>query len=161
MTGADGKSFFADAMLGRLARWLRVMGYDCAYERHIDDALLARRALAEDRVILTRDRLLCERRAVRGRFLFIEADGIDEQVAQVREAFGIDASRFLTRCLRCNLLLEEVSKDAAAPLVPAYVRDTQERFLRCPGCERTYWGGTHRARMREEVGRLLAPKTQR
>jgi len=155
VTGAREKRFFADAMLGRLARWLRVMGYDCAYESSIDDGILAARAVAEDRVILTRDKLLCERRAAQGRFLFIKADGIDAQVRQVREVFGIDAARFLTRCLRCNLPLEEVSKDAARPAVPAYVRDTQERFLRCPGCGRTYWGGTHKARMREEVARLL------
>jgi len=156
VTSLHDVRFFADAMLGRLARWLRVMGYDCAYVSNIDDAEFARRAAAEDRIILTRDRLLCERRAVRDRFVFITSDMLNAQVAQMRSAFGLDASGFLTRCLRCNILLEVLQKEAVVPSVPAYVSRTQERFSCCAGCGRIYWGGTHKERMREEVERLLS-----
>lgn len=149
------KRFFADAMLGRLARWLRTMGYDCEYEAHIDDRILIERAINEDRAILTRDTLLAVRRAARGRVLLIKANSVNEQVSEVKAAFGIDAASFLARCLRCNRLLEEISKDAAAQSVPAYVHDTQERFLRCQGCGRIYWACTHISLMREDVDRLL------
>lgn len=156
MTGPGGiLRFFADAMLGKLARWLRTMGYDCEYEAHIDDRALIERAINEDRMILTRDTLLAVRRAARDRVLLIKANGVNEQMREVKDVFKINAAGFLTRCLRCNLPLEEISKEAAQQSVPAYVRDTQERFSRCHGCGRTYWAGTHISLMREEVDRLL------
>lgn len=156
MTGHERiPRFFADAMLGRLARWLRTMGYDCEYEAHIDDSLLIARAVNEDRMILTRDTLLAVRRAARDRVLLIKANGVAEQMGEVEEAFKIDAAGFLTRCLRCNLPLEEITKEAAAQAVPVYVFDAHERFSRCQGCGRTYWPGTHISMMRKEVDRLM------
>lgn len=155
ITLAHKRGFFADAMLGRLARWLRVMGYDCAYENRIDDRVLVERAVSEDRVILTRDTLLGERKAAQGRVFFVKGNTIEEQVRGVREAFTIDSNCFLTRCLRCNLKLQEAQKESVKAVVPAYVFETQAYFSRCPGCGRIYWNGTHKDGMRVEVERLL------
>ncbi|OGQ51955.1 MAG: hypothetical protein A3J24_01895 [Deltaproteobacteria bacterium RIFCSPLOWO2_02_FULL_53_8] len=142
-------------MLGRLARWLRTMGYDCEYDSRIEDDALIARANKDDRVILTRDTRLAARRVARGRTLLIRANGLDEQVREVKEAFVIDAAGLLTRCLRCNTPLEEMPKEAAMRSVPAFVYDTQESFSRCHSCGRIYWAGTHIDTMKREVDRLL------
>ncbi len=147
--------FFADTMLGRLARWMRIMGYDVEYEPSIDDDEIIRRALEEGRIILTRDTLLARRRAIRGRFVFIKGDHLREQLHQIVERFGMEEERFLTRCLRCNLLLVDVVKEAVRDSVPPYVYTTQERFSACPGCGRIYWAGTHRDHMMRELSLLF------
>ncbi|MEE9613957.1 MAG: Mut7-C RNAse domain-containing protein [Thermodesulfobacteriota bacterium] len=145
--------FFADSMLGKLTLWLKIVGHDVAYERTIDDTELIRRAGAEGRVVLTRDTLLIKRRWVREEknHLFIESDSFREQLKQVVEAYGLDRERFLTRCLRCNLLLEDIEKGSIEGRVPPYVYSTQEEFSTCPSCGRLYWAGTHRERMEREL----------
>jgi uncharacterized protein with PIN domain len=148
------KKFFADSMLGKLALWMRVLGFDVAYERAIEDAELVKRALKERRTILTRDTLLVLRRWVRDNHLFIESDHLTDQLSQVLSVYGMDPASFLTRCLRCNIPLEEIGRDTVEKKVPAYVYKTQKRFLTCPGCARVYWAGTHRDEMLKEVARI-------
>lgn len=147
--------FFADSMLGKLARWMRTMGYDVEYSSGIDDSELLIRAASEGRTILTRDTLLMRRRAARGRAVFIESDEIGEQLRQVAALFPIGKDKLLTRCLRCNALLEELAKDAAKEKVPPYVFETQNDFSTCPACKRVYWGATHKKRMLDDLKRLL------
>jgi uncharacterized protein with PIN domain len=148
--------FIADAMLGRLARWLRVMGYDVEYHAMIGDDELMARSERTGRLILTRDTLLAKRKRVRGNCFFVEGDHFRDQLRQVVRAFDLDPfARFLTRCLECNVPLGEMERGEAEALVPPYVFATQERFLQCPSCARLYWGGTHRERMKEELGRML------
>lgn len=154
MNGAPPR-LMADAMLGKLARWLRTLGYDCAFEPDISDDDLIKRATDEGRVILTRDTLLIQRRAARGRTIFIESDIVADQLKELSKRFEINASGFLTRCLRCNTSLEPMDKEAARDKVPPYVFATQERFSICKRCSRIYWGGTHRARMMEAIERML------
>src|SRR4051794_14253094 len=91
---------FADAMLGALARWLRMLDLDVAYDPSLDDPALVERAVAEDRVILTRDRRLVERRLARNHLL-IRSESVDEQVRQVIDELGVrpDPERLLCRCL--------------------------------------------------------------
>ena len=113
------------------------------------------RATDEGRVILTRDTLLIERRAVRGRTIFIESDRVADQLKELSKRFEINAGGFLTRCLRCNEPLQPMDKDAARGKVPPYVFATQERFSVCTRCSRIYWGGTHRARMMEAIESML------
>lgn len=139
----------ADGMLGRLARWLRLLGYDTAYEANADDLDLARRARAEGRVLLTRDRALAGRRGLRT--LLIASERLEEQVHQVRQALGPPPSPALSRCSLCNLPLTPVEPEEIADQVPPYVLQTQERFSRCPGCGRVYWAGTHVAHMRQQM----------
>jgi hypothetical protein len=134
--------FVCDAMLGRLCKWLRLVGYDCRYADVSDDELVAL-AGAEKRVVLTRDTSLVRRRDL-GAHLFIRHDHVQDQMKQVAEVFGIDLeARAGTRCLRCNVALEGLAREAAAGRVPPYVWRTQENFWRCPSCARVYWPGTH------------------
>lgn len=149
------QKFFADAMLGKLARWMRVLGYDVAYESDIEDAELVDRAVKEDRLILTRDTLIVKRRKARDRSVFIESDSVSDQLRQVVDAYNIPQELFLTRCIRCNSLLEDVDKPSIKDRVPPYVYATQETFSACLSCGRVYWAGTHREMMRLDIERLL------
>jgi uncharacterized protein with PIN domain len=137
--------FLADNMLGRLAIWLRLLGYDTAYHHDATDAQLARIARAENRVLLTRDVELTRRRGVRA--VLIESEQMEEQLRQVFHALNLTAREAFSRCAECNSVLEEVSKESVRGQVPPYVFHTQERYRRCPRCARIYWRGTHWARM--------------
>jgi uncharacterized protein with PIN domain len=147
--------FFADAMCGRLARWLRVLGYDVAYEAEIGDEELVRRAVEEDRAILTRDRRLPEEWRVSAVHVLRSESGA-EQLREVVEAFGLrEGMRPFSRCSRCNTPLEEVRSGEVRDRVPARVLAQHDRFRRCPSCGRIYWSGSHTARMRRVLHRLL------
>ncbi|HKV09434.1 MAG TPA: Mut7-C RNAse domain-containing protein [Thermoanaerobaculia bacterium] len=154
-TSSPPPKLFADAMLAALARWLRVLDVDVAYDPALDDPELVERAVAEGRTILTRDRKLTERRLARNHIL-IRSDNVDEQVRQVLEELGIrpDLGRLLGRCLLCNLPLEAIEAEAARGRVPPYVARTQEEFRACPGCGRIYWRGTHVDRMARRLARM-------
>jgi len=146
---------FADAMLGGLARWLRTLGLDVAYDPALDDAELVELAAREGRVILTRDRKLVERRLAR-RHLLIASDQVGEQLRQVlgELAIAVDPSRVLSRCLRCNAPLVELEAELALPRVPPFVARTQTQFRECPSCRRVYWPATHAKRMRQRLAAL-------
>jgi uncharacterized protein with PIN domain len=143
---------FADAMLGALARWLRALGLDVAYNPSLDDPALVDFSVAEGRTILTRDRRLTERRLARNHIL-IESDDVAEQVRQVLETLGVtpEPGRLLGRCLRCNQPLAEIDPEEARAQVPPWVARTQHEFRACPECGRIYWPGTHASRMRERL----------
>ena len=150
------RKFIADAMLGRLARWLRIMGYDTEYFPAIADAELVERGESGGRLILTRDTLLIRRRRARHNSFLVEGDHFRDQLRQVVLVFGLDPlGRFLTRCLECNTPLCDIDRESVGDLVPSYVLGTQERFQVCPSCHRLYWGGTHRERMREALQAIL------
>jgi uncharacterized protein with PIN domain len=144
-------------MLGRLARWLRILGYDTSYEAHVEDAVLVRRALEEQRVILTRDRTLPEEFRVPA-LVLVEAERPDEQLRELVRRFRLDTEgRLFTRCSRCNAGLESVARDKVAGRVPPRVLRDHDRFKRCPGCGRIYWEGSHTDRIRNAIRRVLAP----
>jgi uncharacterized protein with PIN domain len=154
--GSDPR-FFADAMLGRLARWLRILGYDTRYEAHVDDAALVRGALRENRVILTRDRGLPEEFRVRS-LVLVESERPQDQLRELVTRFQLDTEgRLFTRCSRCNAALESVSRQQIAERVPQRVFRDHDRFKRCPGCERIYWEGSHVDRIRQAIRSALAP----
>jgi uncharacterized protein with PIN domain len=142
----------AAGMLGRLARWLRLLGYDTAYDNSAADVELARRARAEGRVLLTRDRELANRRGLR--VLLIQSEALEEQVQEVRTALGPPPHPPLSRCAVCNTALATIAPDEIADRVPPYVLRTQTEFQHCPGCERVYWPGTHLHKMRERLKHL-------
>lgn len=148
--------FIADAMLGKLARWLRVMGCDVEYFPAIDDRELVARAERSGRLILTRDTLLVRRRRARENHFFVRGDDYRDQVRQVAAAFAIDPFvHFLSRCLECNTPLMDVAREEVAEQIPPYVFATHKDFQRCPACGRVYWRGTHRVRMAEELKRMV------
>lgn len=132
-------------MLGSLAKWLRILGYDTAYDNRIEDDEIIARCRQEQRVALTRDRRLTQRSPLPG-CLLIEREELFEQIREVLQAIGheIDLKRLLTRCLECNAPLQTVAKEEILHQVPTYVFKTHSHFKRCPGCQRIYWGGTHR-----------------
>jgi uncharacterized protein with PIN domain len=153
--------FLADCNVGRLARWLRVLGYDAAYESKIADPELVARALAEGRVLLTRDVDLTQRRVIANGTLpavLLRTDRVEDQLRQVIEEVGLAVPDLdengLTRCLECNAELELREKGQLAHLLPPHVRATQQRFSQCPRCERVFWPGTHWQRMRARIAAL-------
>ena len=145
--------FAADRMLGKLAKWLRIMGQDVIYGQHLSGYGLIRAARAENRLILTRDRGLKKKQPPD--FLFIESDHYREQLRQVIKACGLRAmDNAFTRCLECNILLEPRSKPSVEKIVPPYVLATQEKFSWCPQCHHVYWPATHHQSMLEELKNL-------
>lgn len=154
-SGSERPRFIADAMLGRLARWLRTLGYDTAYDDAIADAELVRRAFTEGRLILTRDRRLFDEWRIEGGLL-VQADGPLEQLREVVEAFDLlPPGRLFTRCRVCNGVLEVVERETVADRVPPRVGARARGFAVCPDCGRVYWEGTHTERMREVLARVF------
>ena len=150
--GAEVK-FAADRMLGRLAKWLRVLGCDVIYGPHLSGYGLIRAARAEQRLILTRDRRLKQKQPPA--FIFIESDHHREQLRQVIRECGVEfANRLFSRCLECNTLLQVRPKESVEQLVPAYVFATQKYFSWCSRCRRVYWPATHQQKMAEELKKI-------
>jgi len=147
-----GIKLLVDAMLGRLAKWLRILGYDTAYLADTDDFAVMRLARAEDRLILTRDRGLARRRGVRA--LLVSGESLEEQLRQVCGVLGLPAEGAFSRCPVCNQALMDATPEQVATGVPGYVQRTQECFSFCGGCNRIYWRGTHWQRMAAFVSRL-------
>lgn len=148
--------FVVDAMLGRLARWLRLLGHDTLYDPSAEDRELARCAAATGRILLTRDRGLLARRLVT-RGVLVEHDDLAGQLRQVSAACGLalDPARCFTRCPSCNAETVDAAPEAVSGRVPPYVLRTHERFRACPGCGRVYWAGTHRDAALRRLGRML------
>jgi uncharacterized protein len=143
--------FLADVMVGKLARWLRVLGIDVAYSNKYRDDEIIEIARSEGRIVLTRDAGLVSRR-VNVLFVMIESDDYREQVQQVIQKFSLNEFAVFTRCLECNVLLEPVSKESVFERVPPYVYLTQEHFALCPSCNRVFWHGTHADQMLRRIG---------
>jgi uncharacterized protein with PIN domain len=141
-------------MLGRLATWLRLAGFDAAYENEASDLELARRARAEGRALVTRDHELADRRGLRT--LLIHSENLDEQFHEVLGAFPLDIARRRARCALCNEPLEAVDADEIADRVPPYVSRTYTEFQRCPACRRVYWPGSHHVAIERQLRRFLA-----
>ena len=140
----------ADAMLGRLAKWLRIMGYDTLYDVLWDDPELVRIARRENRVLLTRDRELARRRNVRVQL--VDSERIDEQLVQLSRDLGIVFTPSFSRCAICNAELEVIPRDRAWGQVPPYVFVVHTEFRLCPACNRFYWRGSHWKRMQDLIG---------
>jgi uncharacterized protein with PIN domain len=139
--------FLADAMLGGLARWLRILGYDAEWEPQIDDRELVRRGLAEQRWVLTRDRRLAESGWTDNLLLIASDDPLD-QLREVARRVPLSAARIFTRCSRCNRRLQKLSAEEAARLRPPAVTGP---LRRCPECGRLYWQGSHTERMVQRI----------
>lgn len=146
--------FIADVMLGRLAKWLRIVGCDVVYDNSISDDHLINRALREDRIILTRDSRMVQRRKAK-KHILIESDFLIEQLKQVFRQANIHLrARLFTRCLSCNRRLKTISKENIKDRVPPYVYKTQEKFSVCPTCDKVYWAGTHKDKILRELTKL-------
>jgi hypothetical protein len=130
----------ADATLGQLARWLRLLGYDTRYAEG-NAHRIAYLARSGDRVLLTMDRMLSKRRGLQT--VLITSHSLDAQIARVIESVGAMPKGAAPRCMACNAPLHEITSDAASDRVPPYVARTHDVFNCCPKCGRIYWKGSH------------------
>jgi 16S rRNA (cytidine1402-2'-O)-methyltransferase len=143
-------------MLGRLAKWLRLFGYDTVYYRQIDDNQLINIAISQRRVLLTRDTLLLKRKPInRGlvKAILIEGDYYLDQLYQLISLLDLKTD-LLPRCSVCNQVLKEISSEKVRDKVPAYVFRTQNKFFNCSSCSRIYWSATHWQKISEVKGEL-------
>jgi hypothetical protein len=151
-------TFIVDANAGKLAKWLRMMGYDTLFFSDIDDGHLVDIALKEGRVVLTRDTQIARRRpAVNGQLKVIltRSDDPEEQLRQVVGELNLDCHlKQFTRCLECNRSLAPRSREEVADIVPPYVFRTQHQYMQCPSCLRVYWQGTHWQGMKKALQKV-------
>ncbi len=151
--------FIVDSNAGKLAKWLRMMGYDALFFEGSDDSEMVAIALREGRVILTRDTQIMKRRLItsgRLKAILIESDEPERQMRQVIETLNLDCqSGMFTTCLECNQRLVEINKQQVKDLVPPYVFQTQNQYVECPACHRIYWRGTHWQAMAKKLGKFI------
>jgi len=145
--------YLCDQMLGTLAKWLRIFGFDTFYANsEMQDSELIDISKKEKRVLVTRDKDLLRRaRKEKLRVIEIDSTHIDEQIKKVICQEEIDQTKVLSRCILCNSLLEEIEKEEVEKNVPRRVFDCNEKFWFCPNCKKLYWKGTHYENMIRKV----------
>jgi len=152
--------FIADNNVGKLARWLRLIGYDTVLLKQKDDAQMIKIALDDNRMILTKDAQFMKRRLVTSgalKTLHIEQDTPEVQVQEAVESLSLDYDfKPFSRCLECNQVLVARDKQDAKDFVPARVFGTQTQYTQCPACHRVYSPGTHWQAMRRKLKDLQA-----
>ncbi len=136
--------FVVDVMLGRLANYLLLLGFDCEYRRQFPDDDLLKFAETENRVIITRDADLAAEYST-GKVCHLKTTELAEQLKKVKEKFSLNFSkdRLFTRCVGCNKPLVEIEKKEVEEEIPSRTRSWLDTYYRCPGCEKVYWRGTH------------------
>ncbi|MFC1903935.1 Mut7-C RNAse domain-containing protein [Chloroflexota bacterium] len=151
--------FIVDSNVGKLAKWLRMMGYDAVFFNGSDDSHLVAQALTEDRIILTRDTQIMKRGVItsgRLKAILINDDKPESQIRQVIATLNLNCHfRPLTLCLECNQPLENRRKDQLKDRVPPYVFKTQDQYMECPACHRIYWRGTHWQAMTQKLNKFV------
>jgi hypothetical protein len=150
--------FVVDCMLGKLAKWLRILGFDVVYLNKASDAELLRLARRDKRILLTRDHPLLEA-AKNIPALLITSEAWPEQLAQVIDAFKLrSAIRPYSRCLACNVVLQSLPKRKARNLVAPFIYEHATSFAVCPSCGRVFWPGTHYRDMDSRVESIVRKK---
>lgn len=142
-------TFIADCHLGKLAKYLRVIGFDTIYFNTIDDNDLIELARKEERIILTRDRALHERE--KAPTFYLESIDNLEQLQELQEQFSIKNYKLTGRCIICNTELESVDKSEIEDKIPQKVKLYFSEFEICPTCSRIYWHGDHYKRMMNTI----------
>ena len=147
--------FAADKTLGKLTKWLRLLGFDTRYASELSSKKIMG-TLENDRILLTRTRGVQRQFACR-RLIFIDSDHLAQQLNQIFRELRLKASqtRPFSRCLRCNAPIEVVEKAAILGQVPDYIFETHDRFQKCPECDRIYWPGSHTRRSLENIRKML------
>lgn len=150
--------FIIDHNVGKLVKWLRMMGYDSLFFGE-DDSQMVRQALAEDRILLTRDTGIMKRRVVKnGRLkaILMQSEEPEEQIRQLAAAIDLSSrARPFTICLECNRELIDRKSAEVKDRVPPYVYKTQTQYMECPECHRIYWRGTHWKAMLNKLQRIV------
>ena len=145
--------FICDDNLGKLAKWLRTLGYDTLFSLDIEDTELVSGALKEDRIILSRDTELKRFKSAEKNFLLLSSNEPLEQLKEVLRKFNLkpDEKILFTRCIVCNQVLVSVPKKEVENKVPPFVFKTQESFVYCSKCDKLYWGGTHVKNLKKKI----------
>jgi uncharacterized protein with PIN domain len=148
--------FLADRMLGKLAKELRMLGYDTIYYQGENAYPLIKWAREEGRVILTRNTKLIPKRPEDNIIRVME----DKPPLQLREliqkkVISLNEKNFFSRCLLCNILLVEIPREEAEGKVPDFIFYQQKEFFRCPQCLRIYWKGSHQDHMQKKINELI------
>ena len=148
--------FIVDTTVGKLGKWLRVLGFDTSVYLGKDLHRLVQMSRRENRVIVTRNRQL-EVKLFLGNILVLKENEPDRQIAAVLRALNISLhpENILSRCLRCNEVLGAMPSEAVEGKVPEFVFYTHEIFHHCPSCQRIYWGGTHPSNMKKRIEHIL------
>jgi uncharacterized protein len=160
-----GTKFIVDINAGKLARWLRIMGYDALLFNNKDDGKMITIALNENRIILTKDSQIMKRRLITSGKLtaiFIEGDNPKTQLQQVAIALDLDY-RFkpFSVCLECNQNLVERNKNEIISLIPPHVLKTQTSYMQCPTCHRIFWKGSHWQAMNKELEAFIVQRQKK
>ena len=148
--------FICDDNLGKLAKYLRLMGFDTTFITPISDAQLIALMLKENRLVITRDIRLAER-IESERVAIVDTDSPDKQLLEVLAKFKppIQRGLFFSRCLICNEPCHEISPDDIKDKVFPYILRTKSQFRQCPKCQRIFWQGSHYHRMLARLNQLL------
>lgn len=147
--------FVVDCMLGKLAKWLKILGFDTQFFSKVEDDKLISLAEEENRILLTRDNGLLEK-SKNIRTLFIESEDWRAQLVQVLDAFNLRVkARPYSLCIECNTRLKELPKAKAKNMVSDFIYETAQDFALCPDCGRVYWQGTHHTDMALKIEELL------
>lgn len=137
--------FVVDEMMGRLAKWLRILGYDTVYMKDVEDNEVLRVAFRDGRILLTRDAQLLDRIKIPEAYLVKAESSYLEQLKEVLEHFDLpmDENQIFTRCLQCNVPIHIIEKSKVIGKIPPYVAKSQAEFKICPNCQRIFWPATH------------------
>jgi uncharacterized protein with PIN domain/tRNA(Ser,Leu) C12 N-acetylase TAN1 len=151
----EAPRFVVDQMLGPLAVWLRLLGFDSVYVRDEPDTVLLRKASEEGRIILTRDVALSEARSVRT--LFLESGEPDDQLVEVIEGLGLRLSKdaMFTRCTICNRPVQRVNKESVKDRLPEVAYRLYDEFTACSHCDKVYWKGGQYDRILDRLAGVL------
>ena len=154
--------FIVDNNVGKLAKWLRMMGYDAMLFDDKDDGEMVKIALSQGRVILTRDTQLMKLRVIttgKVRAVLIEDDNPEAQLSYVVDMLALDYQfNPFSFCVECNQELAERTKEEVRNLVPPYVFKTQNQYMECPSCRRIYWRGTHWQAMSKKLEQFMTER---
>ena len=150
------KKFILDVHLGKLAKTLRMLGFDCFYENEQSDQAIAARAEKENRIVLTRDVGLLKYKAIRWGY-WLRSQNPTEQLEEVIRHFKLqDSYKPFSRCLACNGLIEEVAKESVLDYIPPRTKEYFHDFFQCLSCKKVYWKGSHYERMQALLERIAS-----
>ncbi len=154
--------FIIDTNVGKLSKWLRIMGYNASLFTGAEDSAMIKSALNENRVIVTKDSQIMKRRLVTSgklKVILVEDDDPKMQIQQVVNLLNLNYHfKPFSICLECNIELEKKEREDVKDFVPRHVFETHSDFMECPTCHRIYWKGTHWHAMNETLEKYMASK---